>query len=327
MLGSPSDTLITPNPSYEYEPVVDWVQLPKGRQLHDVCGVAVDSHGNVHAFNRGGSPVMVFDHMGRFLRSWGEDLFKRPHGAFIDKDDMIWLTDDHDHTVRKCTLDGVVVMLLGVPGQPERFMSGLPFNRPTHTAISPSGDFYVSDGYGNARVHKYTAEGAHILSWGRPGTDPGEFNIVHNLTCDDQGRVYVADRENHRVQIFDSEGNYLSQWNNFYRPAGLYTTRGDNPITFIGEGGPQSPISKAVPNLGARVSIMDSKGKRIGRIGGWQPGTGPREFLAPHSIALDAQGNLYVGEVSFSNWPKKFPDKERPTNLASLRKFRRIHDH
>ena len=144
-------------------------------------------------------------------------------------DDTVWLTDDGDHSVRQCTLDGRVLMTLGTPGKPAPFMSGEPFHRCTHTALSPKGEIYVSDGYGNARVHKYAPNGKLLLSWGASGTDPGEFNIVHNIACDADGWVYVADRENHRVQVFDGNGRYEAQWNNLHRPCGLYMPAGKLP--------------------------------------------------------------------------------------------------
>ena len=156
--------------------------------------------------------MIVFDRDGNFLRSWGEGVFPRAHGVFMAPDDTIWLTDDGDHTVRQCTLDGKVLLTLGIPGKPAPYMSGEPFHRCTHTAMSPQGDIYVSDGYGNSRVHKYTPNGKLLLSWGGPGTDPGEFNIAHNISCDADGWVYVADRENHRVQVFDGNGKYETQW-------------------------------------------------------------------------------------------------------------------
>ena len=124
-----------------------------------------------------------------------------------DFDDTIWLTDDGDSSVKQCTLDGKLLMTLGIPGRPSPYMSGLPFHRCTHTALSPKGEIFVSDGYGNSAVHKFSPDGKLLKSWGGPGTDPGEFNIVHNIVCDDAGWVYVADRENHRVQVFDGKGD------------------------------------------------------------------------------------------------------------------------
>ena len=138
-------------------------------------------------------------------------------------DNTVWLTDDGDHTVRQCTLEGKVLLTLGVSGKPSPYMSGLPFHRCTHTAMAPNGDIYVSDGYGNSRVHGVLhPNGKLLLSWGGPGSDPGELDITHNITCDADGWVYVADRENHRVQVFDGNGKYETQWNNLHRPCGLF---------------------------------------------------------------------------------------------------------
>lgn len=309
---------------YRYEPVEDWAKLPDGWSFKEVSAVGVDSRDNVYVFDRGEHPMIVFDRDGNFLRSWGEGVFRRPHGVHVGPDDTLWLTDDGDHTVRRCTPEGKVLLEIGVPGRPAPFMSGEPFHRCTHTALSPEGDLYVSDGYGNARVHKYSPDGKLLLSWGAPGTDPGEFNVVHNITCDDAGFVYVADRENHRVQVFDGKGRYETQWNNLHRPSALFMPRGKCPICYIGEGGPSMAINRRTPNLGARITIVDNEGKRIGRIGAPTVGLGPTQFLAPHGICVDSHGDIYVGEVSWTTWPAKFPDQERPVNLRTLRKFRRI---
>ena len=184
--------------AYAYEPVENWAKLPPDWSFKEIGGVGVDNNDNVYVFNRGEHPMIVFDRDGNFLRSFGEGLFPRAHGVFMAPDDTIWLTDDGDHTVRQCTLQGKVLLTLGISGKPAPYMSGEPFHRCTHTAMSPQGDIYVSDGYGNSRVHKYAPNGKLLLSWGGPGTDPGEFNIAHNITCDADGWVYVADRENHR---------------------------------------------------------------------------------------------------------------------------------
>jgi streptogramin lyase len=168
--------------AYIYEPVENWAKLPPGWSFKEIGGVGVDRHDNVFVFNRGEHPMIVFDCNGNFLRSFGEGMFPRAHGVFMAPDDTIWLTDDGDHTVRQCTLEGKVLLTLGISGKPAPFMSGEPFHRCTHTAMSPQGDIYVSDGYGNSRVHKYAPNGKLLLSWGGPGTDPGEFNIAHNIT-------------------------------------------------------------------------------------------------------------------------------------------------
>ena len=314
---------------YRYEAVENWAKLPPGWAFKEIGAVGVDRADNVYVFNRGEHPMIVFDRDGVFLRAWGEGLFPRAHGLHMGPDDTVWLTDDGDHSVKQCTLDGKLLMTIGIPGRPAPFMSGEPFHRCTHTALSPQGDIYVSDGYGNACVHKFAANGKHLKSWGTSGTDPGEFNLVHNLVCDDGGYVYVADRENHRVQVFDGEGRYQAQWNNLHRPCALFMTRsskngGACPVCYIGELGPGMPVNRAYPNLGARVSITDMTGKRLGRIGALRPGLGAGEFTAPHGIAVDSHGDLYVGEVSWTNWPTTFPDTPRPDNVRSLQKFRRL---
>ena len=309
---------------YVYEVVENWAKLPAGWSFKEIGAVGVDRNDNVYVFNRGEHPMIVFDRDGNFLKSWGEGMFPRAHGLDMGPDDTIWLTDDGDHSVKQCTLDGKLLLTLGLPGRPSAYMGGLPFHRCTHTALSPNGDIFVSDGYGNAAVHKYSPAGKLLKSWGSPGTDPGEFNIVHNLVCDDAGYVYVADRENHRVQVFDGDGKYQAQWNNLHRPCALFLHRGKCPVCFIGELGPGMPVNKDMPNIGPRVSIVDMTGKRLGRLGALHAGLGPNQFLAPHGITVDSHGDLYVGEVSWTNWPNYYPDQPRPENLRSLHKFRRI---
>src|SRR3984893_8762758 len=181
---------------------------------------------------------------GQFPASWGEGQYPRAHGVHMAPDDTMFLTDDGGHFVRKVTHDGKVLLDLGVPGKPAPYMSGEPFHRCTHTALSPQGEIYVSDGYGNARVHKYSPDGKLLMSWGEPGTGEGEFNIVHNICCDADGWVYVADRENHRVQVFDGNGKYETQWKNLHRPCGLYMPYGHKPTFYVGEVGPAAAVSR-----------------------------------------------------------------------------------
>src|SRR5258707_8586182 len=170
--------------SYSYRVVEGWAKLPPGWSFKEVAAVAVDSKDQVYVFNRGEHPMMVFDRDGNFLRAWGEGKFPRAHGLHIGPDETLWCTDDGDHTVRRCTLDGKGLLELGIPGKPAPYMSNQPFHRCTHTAPSPSGDLYVADGYGNACVHKYSADGKRLFSWGEPRNDPGQVNIVHHICCD-----------------------------------------------------------------------------------------------------------------------------------------------
>ena len=324
MSASVAPTASLGSGDYRYEPVENWAKLPPGWSFKEVGAVGVDADDNVYVFNRGEHPMIVFDRDGNFLRAWGKGMFPRAHGMHIAPDGTLWLTDDGDHSVKQCTPEGRLLLTLGVPGKPAPYMSGEPFHRCTHTAMAPNGDVYVSDGYGNARVHRFAPDGRLLLSWGGPGTDPGEFNIPHNITCDADGWVYVADRENHRVQVFDGNGRYETQWNNLHRPCGLYMPPGKCPVCYIGELGPGMPVNHDVPNLGPRLTIVDHTGKRIARIGGLQASLQAGHFLAPHGIAVDSHGDLYVGEVSWTNWTTTFPEVKRPDEIRSLHKFRKV---
>ncbi len=310
---------------YTYRVEEGWGRLPDGWAFGDVAAVGTDARDNVYVFNRSEHPMVVFDRTGNFLRSWGEGIFRRAHGVHMGPDDTIYLTDDGDHTVRKCTLDGKVLLEIGIPGRPAEKFSGEPFHRCTHTALSPDNDIYVSDGYGNARVHKYDPSGRRLFSWGESGSDPGQFNIAHNICCDADGWVYVADRENHRVQVFDGKGRYETQWNNLHRPSGLFMTPGKCPICYIGEIGPHLPVNRAAPNLGPRVSIVDHKGQLLARLARVPSlGTAPGQFISPHGICVDRHGDLYVGEVAWTSWPSSNPGEPRPEPLRALQKFTKV---
>jgi DNA-binding beta-propeller fold protein YncE len=305
-----------------YRPVEKWGALPEGMSFVEATSVAVDANDDVYVFNRGRHPVIVFDRAGRFRRTWGEGLFRRAHGITIGPDGTLWLTDDLHHTIRQFTPDGKCLLTIGDPDTPSTLQGGKPFNRPTHVAISPkTGDVFISDGYGNSRVHKYDPKGRHLLSWGEPGTDPGCFNLPHNLATDAAGLVYVADRENHRVQIFDPGGRYLGQWNNLHRPCGLAADARLGDVFFVGELPTHLAVNKDVPNLGARVSILSLKGELLGRIGGRFAGERPGEFVAPHGCAVDSRGDLYVAEVS---WTAQGSHENPPREIRSLQKFERL---
>jgi outer membrane protein assembly factor BamB len=309
---------------FKYRVIENWAKLPNGWSFKEVAAVGVDGKDNVYAFNRGEHPVMVFDRDGNFLRSWGEGEYPRAHGVHMGPDDSIYLTDDGGHFVRKCSLDGKLLLEIGVPGKPASYMSGEPFHRCTHTALSPKGEIYVSDGYGNAKVHKYSPDGKLLTSWGEPGTDEGEFNIVHNICTDVDGWVYVADRENHRVQVFDGNGKYETQWNNLHRPCGLYMDYTRHPVCYIGELGPSMAVNLKSPNLGPRVSIVDHEGKLLSRFGDPHASLAPTGFIGPHGMCADSRGDLYVGEVAWTLWPGAFPGEPRPENLRCFRKFEKV---
>ncbi|MGH7396894.1 MAG: peptidyl-alpha-hydroxyglycine alpha-amidating lyase family protein [Candidatus Rokuibacteriota bacterium] len=305
----------------KFSVIEGWGKLPDGWRYQEVAGVAVDRQDQVFCFTRSEHPVIVFDRAGNFLRSWGEGVVRRAHGITIDADEMVWLTDDLHHTVRKFTPEGKLLLTIGDPDTPATLQGGKPFNRPTHVAICPkSGYLFVSDGYGNSRVHKYAPDGTHVMSWGEAGTDPGQFNLPHNLVTDNDGLVYVADRENHRVQIFDGRGRYQGQWNNLHRPCGLFVDRAGGGLFFVGELGSGMPVTAKTPNLGPRVSVLDAKGQRVARFGGQFVGEKPGEFVAPHGLVVDSHGDVYVGEVAYTGYGQ-FLDP--PRELRSFQKFKR----
>jgi hypothetical protein len=310
---------------FRYRLVSDWGELPEGWSLPDVAGIAVDPEDNVYVFNRGEHPLIVFDRHGKFLRSWGEGVFLNPHGIHLALDGCAYLTDDGDHTVRKFTWDGRLLLTIGTPKVASAYMSGQPLCRCTHTALSPDGSIYVADGYGNACIHKYDARGRHLFSWGRSGTDPGEFNIPHNIVCDAQGQVHVADRENHRVQSFDGDGRYLGQWNNLHRPCAMCSFEDRGQVLYaIGELGPAGRTNMMAPNVGPRISLVDAQGRRLARLGVQPIGEGEGQFIAPHGIAVDSRGDIYLGEVSYTYWPMIVAPLKPRQRFRTFRKLVRL---
>lgn len=302
-----------------FEIVEGWEQLPAGMIHRDVSGVACDSQDRVYLLTRDDARVIVYDRKGKFLMSWGENEFTpRTHGITIGPDDSVYCTDDGDHTVRKFTPAGKLLMMIGTNGlgtkdavsdtgydgknTPSIKRAGPPFNRPTNVAIAPNGDLYVSDGYGNARVHRFTAEGKLIQSWGEPGTGPGQFNLPHGILVLADGRVIVADRENDRLEFFSPDGEYLDQWTNVQRPTDIAI--GGDGLLYVSElwwrpGMHSFTHGDITENLPGRVSVYDQKGSLITRWGGVPPEE-PGNFCAPHDLWVDSHGDLYVGEVTYT---------------------------
>lgn len=300
--------------SLRYRPQPGWAKLPQGWSFGEVAAVASDSRGDVLVFNRGEHPVIRFDSAGNFQGAWGESLFRRAHGLYIAPDDTAYFVDDLDHTVSHCTLDGRLLMKLGTSGVPSdtgaasmdyrtiRRAAG-PFHFPTDLAVGPNGDLYVSDGYGNARIHRFSPDGRLIRSWGSPGSGPGEFYVPHGIAVDGEGRVWVADRENCRLQIFDPHGDYLGEWGGLARPCELYID--SSGLVYVAELGfiagmwpgttAPSPDSPA-----GRVSIFSADQQLLARWGGGPDPMAADTFFAPHDIWVDARGVIYVGEVTLS---------------------------
>jgi len=290
---------------YRYELVDGWAEIPEGWSFFDVGGLSIDSQDRVYVLSRSNRPVTVFNREGNLLTSWGEEFFKRAHGTCVGPDGSVYCTDDGNHTVSKFTLEGKLLLMLGSKDQPSDTgyvkkgsmaesletikRSGLPFNRPTGVALSSSGEIYVSDGYGNARVHKFTPDGTLLFSWGEPGTAPGQFRVPHGIWMDKQERVWIADRENSRIQIFNARGEFLCQWADLGRPADLFID--DEEIVYVCE-------------RAHRVSIFTIDGKLLSRWDSQEDFRKDKEtalFVAPHAIAVDSRGDIYVGEVSGAN--------------------------
>ncbi len=301
----------------------NWGNLPEGWAYKEATAVAVNSKGHVYVFNRGTHPMIIFDREGNVESSWGENVFTNPHGVTIGPDDEVYCVDNGDSTVRKFTPDGKLLMTLGTPHTPSPKMSGEPFSLPAHLAIDQrTGELYVADGYSNARVHKYTPDGKYLFSWGESGTGEGQFNIVHNVATDKEGWVYIADRENHRIQIFSPEGKYETQWGNLSRAAAIYIdSRGHEDRVYIGEYFCGIGTNDTGTDLGPRVTIMDTNGKVLGRAGRESYGNAPGRFYSPHGITVDAHGDIYVAEVSWSDYGRHM---EPPRELRSMQKLVKV---
>ena len=318
----------------KYSVVEGWEQLPKGYVHRDVAGVAVDQEDRVYLICRGDHPVIIYDRQGNFKRSWGEGEFSyRTHGIYVAPNGTIFCTDDGQHTVRQFTPEGKLLLTMGTLNTPSD--SGYdgknirsikrgagPFNRPTNVAIGPKGDIYISDGYGNARVHKFSPTGQLKRSWGEPGLGPGQFYLPHGIAVDAEGRVFVCDRESDRIQIFDPDGEYLAEWTDTQRPTHLcFDSKGNVYVTELAwhEGDTSQrlgPITKEKTRH-ARFSIYDKNGKVITRFGTPEQ-TAAGSFGAPHGLALDSKNDLYVSEVT---WTFVVSRNRGPADMHTFQKF------
>ncbi len=307
---------------YTYDALAAWEQLPEGITLRETPGVAVNSRDELVALTRNTDhPIMIFSHDGALLRTFGQGVFDaRTHGLFVGPDDAIWATDDGTHSVTKWTQDGQLLLTIGTPNTPKRRWSNEPFNRPTHAAVSPKTGFvYISDGYGNNAVHKFTPEGEHVLSWGGPGVDPGQFIRPHNVAIDKDDNVFIADRECHRIQVFDANGKFQHEHHNVHRPDGMCL--GPDGNIYVGELNQIDGLLEGCPGMGHRVSILSPSGALLARFGAEEEGEGPGQFIAPHGITVDSRGDIYVGEVSFSIRGRLM---DPPRELKSLKKLVRV---
>ena len=272
----------------DYRPVAGWPKLPDGVEFGPVSAVAADPNGTVYVLHRGKKPLMAFNRDGTFLRSWGDGIFKTGHGLRVDVEHNVWATDMAGHQVFKFDPNGKLVLTLGQKDKPG--VGPELFNRPTDVAFAANGDFFVTDGYGNSRVVRFSKDGKYLKEWGKKGTGEGEFNLPHAIVIDGKGRLYVGDRENNRVQIFDGDGKFLAQWKESGAPYGLFLA-GDR--LFVADA------------RASWVLILDAQGKPIGRVG--QKGTGAGQFGTPHMLCVDSDGALYIAEVGNKRVQKFVP--------------------
>jgi DNA-binding beta-propeller fold protein YncE len=272
----------------DYRAVAGWPTLPGDIKLGPVSAVATDAADRVYVAHRGPKPVLVFDRDGTVLRGWGHEAIKTPHGLRIDPAGNVWLTDIGNHLVMKFDPAGKLLLSLGHKGEAGADVDH--FDRPTDVAVTPAGDFYVSDGYGNARVLRFSRDGKLLTQWGKKGTREGEFNLPHAVCLDAKGHVYVGDRENNRVQVFDADGKFLHQWRESGAPYGLFLG-GDR--LFVADG------------RADWIKVLGPDGKAFGRFG--EKGTGPGQFRMPHMLCVDSQGAVYVAEVTGQRVQKFVP--------------------
>lgn len=304
----------TPARGEPYQLVNAWPRLAPGLELGQVAGVGVNSAGQVYVFRRadrdwhgeplGPEPIaaptlLVFDgESGALLEEWGAGVFVMPHGLTVDAQDNLWLTDVGLHQVFKYDRAGTRLLALGeagVPGDDEAH-----FNLPTDVAVAPDGSFYVSDGYGNARIVRFAADGTRLGEWGQFGSDPGQFDTPHSLALDADGRVYVADRGNARLQVFDSAGNFLAAWSGRHLGRPWAVRVAPDGTVYVVDGGDQPEF---FPDR-ARLLKLDPTGRVLASFG--SHGDGPGQFIWPHTLALGPGGTLYIGEVSTGQRIQKF---------------------
>ncbi len=259
--------------------------MPEGWEFGRVSAVAADAAGRVYVFHRNLKidPLIVFDATGKYLRSWGKGEFTNPHAVRIDRDGNPWLIDAGSHHVIQYSSEGRVLRTLGIKGQAGADQRT--FNRPTDVAFTASGDFYVSDGYGNSRVVKFSREGKYLLEWGRKGAGPGEFNLPHQVQTDSKGRVWVSDRENNRIQCFDAEGKFLKQWTHLGATQGLKITP-DGQMWIITH---RNNIENVTyDTLAGRIMKIDIE---TGRILGSMESPG-------HWIDVTPKGEIFIGSLT-----------------------------
>lgn len=321
--------------SLQFELVVGWERLPDGMSHPDVAAVTTDADGNVYLLGRGAHPVMIYDKGGNLIACWGDGQFSyRTHGMFMTPRGELYIVDDGGHSVGRFSSDGMLLQAIGPAGVPspsgydgsdlDTITRGAgPFNRPTSIAVAPDGKLFVSDGYGNCRIHRFTESGQLEMSWGEPGTRPGEFNLPHCAWAAADGRIFVADRENDRIQVFGPNGHFITEWLDVQRPQSIFID--SSGLVYVGElvwhQGNLSHRRGVIANESpARISIFDRDGNVLLR---WSDPDPMKDgyFIAPHGIWVDAEGSLYVAEVTHTIAVRR---GLAPPEAHTFQKFARI---
>ncbi|MGE3508870.1 MAG: peptidyl-alpha-hydroxyglycine alpha-amidating lyase family protein [Vicinamibacterales bacterium] len=286
VLSGPDPAQMEKAPDLGYKPIPHGLTLPAGMKMGAPSSAAFDAHGHLLVFTRGEYPLMEFDvRTGALVRTFGGG-YVRAHGMRVDPEGHIWTTDVNGHTVTKMSPAGEVLLTLGTKGQPgawDEAKGTRLLYEPNDVAFAPNGDLFIVQGHGRGepRVLRFDRRGTFITSWGGTGTGPGQFNLSHSVIVDAQSRVYVADRENRRVQIFDVNGRFLKEWRFAGLPCGLYM--GKDQQIYLASG------------FAGQILKLDANGNAIGMMG--QPGKGLGEFGEAHFLTLGPNGDIYVADT------------------------------
>ncbi|MDA0833431.1 MAG: peptidyl-alpha-hydroxyglycine alpha-amidating lyase family protein [Planctomycetota bacterium] len=315
---APNDAI---DPTFvEYDVDATWPLRPEGiSHTGGVAGIAVDADDNIWVLQRGDDPIQIYRPDGTFVRTWGKGMFIGPHQLRIDREGNVWVADFRAHVIQKFTPEGELLLTLGTREQSGEDESH--FYRPTDMAITPAGDIFVTDGYGNRRVVHFDKTGKFIKTWGKYGTKPGEFVLPHSIVLDAKGRLFVADRNVGRIQVFEQSGKVLDVWSGFIMPWALTMTAegdilvcGSSPHWWLRDG--------KYPEVKDQLLMQLTTEGKIKQLWTWPLGVRkselaegeelkPGETFGVHCIAEDSQGNIYIGDIYSERAQKLVPVKTR----------------